>query len=100
LEDPISELPDDTLISIMSFLTLKEAIRTCVLSHRWKHLWPFFTGSLNFEDPNTMWDIEDEKKTLIFERNKFVKSVNRILKLHQGSPIDELRVCFDLKQTF
>ncbi|KAJ4789852.1 F-box family protein [Rhynchospora pubera] len=37
--DWISELPDSVLHHIMSFMKAKAAVRTCVLSKRWKHLW-------------------------------------------------------------
>ncbi|XP_050256621.1 putative FBD-associated F-box protein At5g38570 [Quercus robur] len=100
LKDLISQLPDDILVHMLSFLTLKEAVRTCVLSHRWKYLWPFFRGSLNFDDPDTMWDIADEKKKMKFERKKFIKRVNRILKLLRGSNLDEFRVCFEFDNNF
>ena len=96
----ISQLPDDILVHMLSFLTLEEAVRTSVLSHRWKHLWPFFSGSLNFDDPDTMWDIADEKKKMKFERKKFIKRVNRILKFLRGSNLDEFRVCFEFNKDF
>ena len=76
-------------------MTLKEAVRTSVLSHRWKQLWPFFTGSLDFDDPDTFWAIADRKKKMKGERRKSVKRVNHVLKLHQGSNIDQFRVCFE-----
>ena len=63
LEDRISQFLDEILVSILSFLTFEEAVRTSVLLHRWKHLWPFFSGSLDFDDPNTMWDIYRRKET-------------------------------------
>ncbi|KAM4107352.1 hypothetical protein ACB094_04G137400 [Castanea mollissima] len=94
-KDQISQLPDQLIISILSFMTLKEAVRTSVLSHRWKQLWPFFTGSLDFDDPDTFWAIADRKKKMKGERRKFVKRVNHVLKLHQGSNIDQFRVCFE-----
>ena len=88
-------MPDELIVSILSFMTLKEAVRTSVLSHRWKQLWPFFTGSLDFDDPDTFWAIADRKKKMKGERRKFVKRVNHVLKLHQGSNIDQFRVCFE-----
>ncbi|KAL5742359.1 hypothetical protein ACOSP7_029091 [Xanthoceras sorbifolium] len=40
-EDIISKLPDDVLINILSRLETKVAVRTCVLSSRWKNLWTY-----------------------------------------------------------
>ncbi|GJN02863.1 hypothetical protein PR202_ga20252 [Eleusine coracana subsp. coracana] len=37
--DRLSSLPDGTLRAIMSFLTARQAVQTCVLSRRWKDLW-------------------------------------------------------------
>ncbi|KAL2334674.1 hypothetical protein Fmac_015887 [Flemingia macrophylla] len=37
-KDRISKMPDNVLLHIMSFLDTKSAVRTCVLSQRWKDL--------------------------------------------------------------
>ncbi|KAJ1693931.1 hypothetical protein LUZ63_010629 [Rhynchospora breviuscula] len=37
--DWVSKLPDSVLHYIMSFMKAKAAVRTCVLSKRWRHLW-------------------------------------------------------------
>ncbi|CAK8577882.1 unnamed protein product [Lathyrus sativus] len=38
-EDRLSDLPDSVILHILSFLNTNHAIRTCLLSTRWKHLW-------------------------------------------------------------
>lgn len=38
-EDRLSDLPDCIILHILSFLNTKHAVRTCVLSTKWKHLW-------------------------------------------------------------
>ncbi|XP_050289060.1 F-box/LRR-repeat protein At5g02910-like isoform X6 [Quercus robur] len=47
-KDRISTLPDSVLLSILSFLPTKEAIKTGVLSKRWAYLWTS-VSSLSFE---------------------------------------------------
>ncbi|EEC66512.1 hypothetical protein OsI_32628 [Oryza sativa Indica Group] len=37
--DWISDLPDEILHRIMSFLNARQAVQTCVLSRRWRNLW-------------------------------------------------------------
>ncbi|EEC66521.1 hypothetical protein OsI_32643 [Oryza sativa Indica Group] len=38
-KDWFSALPDDIVLHIMTFLTTRQAVRTCVLSRRWRNLW-------------------------------------------------------------
>ncbi|CAM0146242.1 unnamed protein product [Urochloa decumbens] len=40
----IDALPDGVLEHILGFLPAPEAVRTCVLARRWRHLWKFATG--------------------------------------------------------
>ncbi|KAL6658200.1 hypothetical protein ACP70R_003786 [Stipagrostis hirtigluma subsp. patula] len=42
--DRIGELPDDLLHHVLSFLPAEEAVRTCVLARRWRHLWRSAAG--------------------------------------------------------
>ena len=38
-EDRLSDLPDSIVLHIMSFMMIKDAVQTCILSKRWKGLW-------------------------------------------------------------
>ncbi|CAM0146248.1 unnamed protein product [Urochloa decumbens] len=42
--DRISDLPDDALHHVLSFLEARQAIRTSLLARRWRHLWKSATG--------------------------------------------------------
>ncbi|GJM88596.1 hypothetical protein PR202_ga04674 [Eleusine coracana subsp. coracana] len=39
MKDRLSLLPDDLLHNIMSFLTARQAVQTCLVSRRWRNLW-------------------------------------------------------------
>ncbi|XP_058228284.1 F-box/LRR-repeat protein At2g42730-like [Rhododendron vialii] len=111
MDDRISVLPDEIVCTLLSLLTMKEAARTSVLSHRWENLWKYFTGSLDFDGSKTMDRMEQEMEislenfemslktiemSLETERAKYINWVNKVLNLHQGQDIDGFRVCFDL----
>ncbi|CAD6253828.1 unnamed protein product [Miscanthus lutarioriparius] len=40
----LDALPDEVLHHMLSFLPAQEAVRTCVLARRWRHLWKSATG--------------------------------------------------------
>ncbi|EYU21243.1 hypothetical protein MIMGU_mgv1a018844mg [Erythranthe guttata] len=66
---------------------LKDVVRTSVLSSRWRYLWMFTSGTLDFDD----WNTSTGK---IMKREKFKALVNRVLNLHQGSRVDNLVIRF------
>ncbi|TVU20185.1 hypothetical protein EJB05_36384, partial [Eragrostis curvula] len=43
-EDRLGALPDALLHQVLSFLPAEEALRTCVLAQRWRHLWKSAPG--------------------------------------------------------
>ncbi|KAL9438967.1 hypothetical protein AB3S75_024600 [Citrus x aurantiifolia] len=99
--DHINELPDDILVNILSRLTMKEAVRTSIISSRWRYLWRGFSGCLNFDDPFTManskWPHLNLKSGPInVERHKFVSWVNQVLSSLEGHCTEGLRICFDV----
>uniref|UniRef100_A0A5B7CDI6 Putative ubiquitin-protein ligase n=1 Tax=Davidia involucrata TaxID=16924 RepID=A0A5B7CDI6_DAVIN len=98
MEDQISELPDEILVTILSLLTMKEVARTSVLSHRWKNLWTFTTGSLDFDCSELVFELTvmESREFLEGVKPKFVGWVNQVLELHQGPTVDEFKVGFDL----
>ncbi|KAF5188870.1 F-box/RNI-like superfamily protein [Thalictrum thalictroides] len=63
-EDRISNLPDEIIHHILSFLDMKIVIQTCILSKRWR---PLCTNlpCLNFVSKQTTWDFVE--KTLLHQ---------------------------------
>uniref|UniRef100_A0A5B7A4A0 F-box domain-containing protein n=1 Tax=Davidia involucrata TaxID=16924 RepID=A0A5B7A4A0_DAVIN len=92
MEDRISQMPDEILVSILSLLTMKEAAWTSILSRRWKNMWTFITSSLEFDWSAVVLKLE----LLDVARKNFVRWVNRVLESHQALIINEFRVGFDL----
>lgn len=99
-KDGINKLCDNILIKILSFLSIKEAIRTSVVSKRWKQLWQLFSGCLSFSPASTGINFYHGSNLDLIkmksESPRFVGCINKVLNSHQGSNIDELRVCFVL----
>ncbi|PIN06400.1 hypothetical protein CDL12_21049 [Handroanthus impetiginosus] len=83
LQDQISELPDEILISILSFLTPKGAARTSVLSSKWRYLWTFFTGHMLFTKDE--WHVD---------WSRLVTQINEIMKLHKGMSLEGFTIDF------
>ncbi|XP_059640791.1 putative F-box protein At3g29830 [Cornus florida] len=99
-QDWISLLPDEILVAILSRVTLKEAATTSILCRRWRYLWTYTTGSLNFDASKTLYELGQRWKSRSVEMFNYVNWVNQVLKLHQGSSVDEFRICFDLDENY
>ncbi|XP_059657334.1 putative F-box/LRR-repeat protein At3g42770 [Cornus florida] len=99
LEDCISGLPDVVLVSILSLLTMKEAVRTSVLSKSWRYMWTHITH-LNFDSSRVIEGIQLEQKKVEVERPFFLGWVNQVLKSHKAPTIDEFRVHFDFGESY
>nr|ACS49636.1 F-box family-2 [Oryza coarctata] len=57
----IDDLPDELLEHILSSLPADEAVKTCVLSRRWRHLWKS-TAVLRFADTERWKSCEEFKR--------------------------------------
>ncbi|KAJ0705233.1 putative F-box domain-containing protein [Helianthus annuus] len=64
-------MPDDILITILSYLTVKEAAVTSHLSKRWRHLWRR-TVHLDFEDNERKEQILLQPKLRLPARNRYI----------------------------
>ncbi|XP_059657433.1 F-box/LRR-repeat protein 25-like [Cornus florida] len=95
MEDWISRLPDEILVSVLSLLGIREAARTRVLSKRWEHVWSY-SRVLNFDALQTILHLESNREELEVERSRYINWVNKVMESHLGSTIDEFRVSFCL----
>jgi hypothetical protein len=113
MDDLISELPDDILSSILTMLSIKDLLKTSVLSKRWCKLWGL-RKDLYFDIHNVLGteiellqkgylvDVNRYSRTdrcvnLDLTQNEFVKRVDQFLKNFHGTAIDSLLINFYLE---
>ncbi|KAI3763940.1 hypothetical protein L2E82_13938 [Cichorium intybus] len=85
--DRISALPQDTIENILSLMPIRDALRTSILSKKWRYCWTRMP-KLVFNDAlvGVPSDIEEMNKY------KLVNAIFHVLLLHRG-PISEIRIC-------
>ncbi|KAJ3687052.1 hypothetical protein LUZ61_016216 [Rhynchospora tenuis] len=91
--DWISDLHDSLLIHILSFLKIKQAVQTCVLSKRWRNLWTFIPcRHFDFADffPDDV-DYDDIKE---YEM-KFERFVTAVLRKQDTPFLDSFKLVYD-----
>ncbi|XP_066335125.1 F-box/LRR-repeat protein At3g59200-like [Miscanthus floridulus] len=77
----IDALPDGVLEHILGFLLAPEAVRTCVLARRWRHLWMSAPGLRVGCVGN---DVQHDPPRV----EEYRELVDRLLLLRRGSPLD------------
>jgi hypothetical protein len=80
--DRIGALPDGILHHLLSFLPVQEAVRTCVLAQRWRHLWKSTTG-LRIVGAKGPGSVEDLRKF-----------VDHLLILRERTDLDTVEIEF------
>ncbi|KAL3510637.1 hypothetical protein ACH5RR_030038 [Cinchona calisaya] len=95
--DFISQLPDEILLYILSFVTFKEGFRTRILSKRWINLCTYL-ACLDFDycthdkiAISRSWNRDESEK-----QEDFVRRVNKVLQSHNALVLDEFKVRFEL----
>ncbi|KAK8960319.1 putative F-box protein [Platanthera guangdongensis] len=86
-EDRISNLPHPILQSILAMMPLKSAIRTDVLSKKWRNIWQYSLSQA------TSLDFRDDFACNL-SANEFVATVNRYLSLNRRQKIEKFHVFF------
>ncbi|KAI3831359.1 hypothetical protein MKW92_053129 [Papaver armeniacum] len=93
--DQISNLPDDVLVRILSFVPTEQAVLTSLLSKRWKFLWTSIPV-LDF-DYDRFWEkfyalnLDDDDI-----KRRFLDFVEHVFSLHELAPLQNLRLAFDI----
>ncbi|KAL5698892.1 hypothetical protein ACHQM5_029869 [Ranunculus cassubicifolius] len=118
LEDRISELPDEILSFTLSFLPVREAARTSILSCRWRYVWTTsrsFCSSLSLDalnmrgsdypkgmlgDVDEKYMYKDNTSLLKIERSKFIEWINKMMQLDYLPVLDSFRLRYHLRKKY
>ncbi|KAL2932491.1 hypothetical protein RDABS01_001158 [Bienertia sinuspersici] len=87
--DRLTNLPVDLLIHILSFLPTKDAVATCVLSKRMRHLFPWVT-SLNLYNSSICHCLKHFRGFKRF--SSFVTFVDSVLRTHKSRNLTRFRL--------
>ncbi|XP_068644730.1 F-box/LRR-repeat protein At3g26922-like [Aristolochia californica] len=86
-KDSISKLPENIIHLILSFLPLKCAVETSILSRQWINMWKplwIYTTIIDF----------DEEFTTNLKKTHYVQAVHQLLQLHTLDKVKKFRMFF------
>lgn len=86
--DKIGHLPGHIIDKILSYLSLRDAVRTSVVSTKWRYKWATLPY-LVFDNQSVFVSTQDQ----ILIQNKLVSIVDHVLLLHNG-PIHKFKLSF------
>ncbi|KAF9588808.1 hypothetical protein IFM89_016168 [Coptis chinensis] len=89
-EDRISSLPNNLIHEILSFLDMKHAARTSILSTRWRDLWTSIP-TLNF---NSTVFLESTRKTSK-DKDRFIDFIDQVFVHHDKSSVQTFRFFYN-----
>ncbi|XP_078165707.1 F-box/LRR-repeat protein At3g58900-like isoform X2 [Carex rostrata] len=93
--DRISSLPDETRTHILSFLSTREAVQTCILSKRWINTWAFVTDlKFDIKEFGLPPKIVDGKMAKEFV-TKFQLLVRSVLEKRETSCVNRFQLSLD-----
>ncbi|KAL8093084.1 F-box/FBD/LRR-repeat protein At1g13570-like [Apium graveolens] len=91
-----SQLPQHIRETILGFLPIREAVRTSVLSSKWRHCWTMIPH-LNFDDEfvDGILDKLEQRDDPELKSQKLVSVINSVLLLHNGPVLKFSLICSD-----
>ncbi|KAM3318588.1 hypothetical protein ACQJBY_036004 [Aegilops geniculata] len=92
--DLLGDLPEDVLCTVLSKLSLEEAVRTSAISRKWRYLWTV-CPKLSF-DGNTIRGKNNYEKRVY--NLVFSHIVNRVLRQCRGKLVEELEMKIELNR--
>ncbi|GAU13592.1 hypothetical protein TSUD_346960 [Trifolium subterraneum] len=106
MDDCISELPEEILSYILTMLSIKDSLKTSILSRRWCNVWSL-RRDLYFDVLNVLGSEKEllengylidvsRRLNLDMSRDEFAKRVNQFVKNFKGTKIDSFLVNFKL----
>ncbi|KAJ1424350.1 Leucine-rich repeat domain superfamily [Sesbania bispinosa] len=103
-KDIISTMPDDIISNILSRLTIKEVVRTSILSTRWRYQWTNFSGVLNFDRSLKTFGLGRKHRVglvrkcteFVSEWQVFMGGLEYVLNSLKSPSMQELRICIDM----